>query len=105
MVPLVGHGWRLLLYPVGITIYMFGTAFQNVAQVSYRQAVTPPRLRGRMNASMRFLMWGAMPFGGLLGGFLARAEGVWVTLWVCAVGMMISAVPMMVNSVRKLDHR
>ncbi len=102
MVPLVGPGWRLLLYPVGITMYMFGTAFQNVAQVSYRQAVCPPALRGRMNATMRFLMWGAMPFGGMLGGLLARAAGERITLWVCAIGIMASAVPMLADPVRRL---
>ena len=40
----------------------------NVNQVSLRQAITPDRLQGRMNASMRFIVWGTIPLGALLGG-------------------------------------
>jgi MFS family permease len=102
VMPLVGHGWQVVPYPLGYTVYMFGLAFQNVAQVSYRQAICPPGLRGRMNATMRFLMWGMMPLGGLLGGFMARAAGDRVTLWVCVIGIMASAIPMLAKPVRLL---
>ena len=30
----------------------------NINQVSYRQAICPPRMQGRMNATIRFLVWG-----------------------------------------------
>lgn len=39
----------------------------NISQVSLRQAITPHRLQGRMNATMRFLVWGTMPLGALAG--------------------------------------
>ena len=35
----------------------------NVNQVSLRQAITPERMQGRMNATMRFIVWGTMPIG------------------------------------------
>ena len=44
----------------------------NVTQVSFRQAITPERLQGRMNSVMRFIVWGVMPLGTLLGGALAH---------------------------------
>ncbi len=36
----------------------------NITQVSFRQGLCPPELLGRMNATMRFLVWGTMPLGG-----------------------------------------
>ena len=37
----------------------------NVAQVSLRQAITPARMQGRMNATMRWIVWGTIPIGGI----------------------------------------
>ncbi|MGI9052090.1 MAG: MFS transporter [Ilumatobacteraceae bacterium] len=42
----------------------------NVITVSFRQAVVPDRLLGRVNSVYRFFGWGAIPIGGLLGGLI-----------------------------------
>lgn len=47
-----------------------GVAY-NVNQVSFRQAITPLEMQGRMNATMRFIVWGTMPIGAVAGGILA----------------------------------
>lgn len=65
----------------------------NVAQVSFRQRLCPPALLGRMNASVRFIVWGIMPFGGLLGGFLGTHLGVTPTLWVAVGISALSTLP------------
>jgi hypothetical protein len=104
VMPLVGHGWLVLLYPLGYAAYIGGSCFQNVAQVTYRQAICPPELHGRMNSTMRFLMWGMMPVGGLLGGFLVREIGERNALWVCVVGMLASVLPMLGKSVLRLPR-
>ena len=44
-----------------------------VSAVSVRQALVPDRLRGRVNATMRFLAGGVMPIGALIRG--ARSAG------------------------------
>ena len=62
-----------------------GVAY-NINQVSVRQALCPRRLQGRMNASVRFLVWGTLPLGGFLGGALGSWIGIRPTLWVAAVG-------------------
>jgi MFS family permease len=54
----------------------------NVNQVSLRQSICPERLLGRMNATMRFLVWGTLPLGGLLAGVLSTAIGLRPALWV-----------------------
>jgi hypothetical protein len=43
----------------------------NVNQVSFRQAITPLEMQSRMNATMRFIVWGTMPIGSVAGGILA----------------------------------
>jgi len=62
----------------------------NVAQVSYRQSVTPRHLLGRMNASTRFVVWGVMPLGALTGGLLGSLLGIRPTLFLAAVGGSLS---------------
>jgi hypothetical protein len=58
----------------------------NVAQVSYRQAICPPRLLGRMNAAIRWVVWGTIPLGALLGGTFGTILGVRATLWIAFAG-------------------
>jgi MFS family permease len=62
----------------------------NVNQVSLRQSICPERLLGRMNATMRFLVWGTMPIGGFVAGVLSTAIGLRPALWVGAVGGCLS---------------
>lgn len=63
----------------------------NVSQVSFRQRLCPPELLGRMNASFRFLVWGTMPFSGIVGGVIADRWGVVTMLWVVVVGEVVAA--------------
>ncbi len=67
-------------------IFGFTVVVYNIVQVSYRQAICPPRLQGRMNSVMRFLVWGTIPLGTLLGGALATWVGFRETIVVGAIG-------------------
>lgn len=58
----------------------FGVVIYNVAQVSFRQRICPPHLLGRMNASIRFMVWGISPIAALLGGFLGGWLGIVQTI-------------------------
>lgn len=77
----------------------------NINQVSLRQAIVPDRLQGRMNASMRFLVWGTMPVGSLLGGFLGSTIGLRPTLAVGAIGALLSALWVLLSPVRTLREQ
>ncbi|MFE3453364.1 MFS transporter [Nonomuraea sp. NPDC059194] len=92
-----GEGWRVLLYPLGMCLLFVAAVVYNVAQGSYRQAVTPDHLRGRMNATMRFLMWSAMPVGGVLGGLLAEQVSVGQLLWVACLGTAAAHLPVILS--------
>lgn len=69
----------------------FTVVLYNVTQVSFRQRITPGRLLGRMNASIRFIVWGVMPLGALAAGGLATALGIVPVLWIAAGGELLSA--------------
>jgi hypothetical protein len=69
--PLAAYGVPFLL--PALVAFVVGTSspIYNINQVSLRQAITPDRLQGRMNATMRVIVWGTIPVGALLGGSLA----------------------------------
>ncbi|NUT50319.1 MAG: MFS transporter [Saccharothrix sp.] len=88
LVPLGAADWRIVFVVVGEAAVAYGATVYNIAQVSYRQSLCPDHLLGRMNASIRFVVWGAMPLGGLVGGALGGGVGVTATL---ALGMTCQA--------------
>jgi MFS family permease len=90
LLPWVQADWRLGLV-VGYEFFAgAGVVVYNVTQLSFRQAATPEELLGRMNATMRFLVWGTMPLGGVLGGVLGEVIGVRNTLVVAGVGACLA---------------
>lgn len=69
----------------------FTVLLYNITQVTFRQRITPPRLLGRMNASVRFVVWGVMPIAALAAGVLGTELGVLATMWIGAIGQLFSA--------------
>lgn len=70
---------------------MLSVLLYNIVQVTFRQRITPRRLLGRMNASIRFVVWGVMPIAALTAGGLGAWLGVVPTLWIGALGSLASA--------------
>ena len=75
----------------------------NINQVSLRQAITPPRMQGKMNATMRFVVWGTIPLGTISGGALGSVIGLHPTIWVGAFGGLLAFVPVAFSSVREIE--
>lgn len=84
LIPLTAPGPRLALYPIGSGVAACGIVAFNVVAVAYRQRLCPDHLLGRMNATIRFLSWGALPLGAVAGGALGAALGLRPTLWLSA---------------------
>lgn len=75
----------------GAFLESFFVLVYNITQVTMRQRLTPPRLLGRMNASIRFVVWGVLPIGSLISGVLGSAIGVVPTMWTGASGALFAA--------------
>lgn len=88
-----GPAWII----AGLAIAGFGIAVFNVNQMGLRQYVTPASLQGRMNATVRFLIWGMIPAGALAGGILSDHIGVRSALVVAGIGGVLSAAPLVLS--------
>lgn len=104
LLPLTATGWRLAFFPIAVAGLSFTAVVYNIAQVSYRQIICPPELLGRMNAAMRWIVWGTLPLGGLLGGVLgsATALGVRPTLWVSVLGSWAAGFWVLFSPLRRM---
>jgi predicted MFS family arabinose efflux permease len=58
-----------------------------------------------MNASMRFIVWGTIPIGALLGGFVGDAIGLWPTLLIAAIGQLLAPLWVLCSPVRALREQ
>jgi MFS family permease len=86
LLPLAEPGWRIVLIPAGLFCFAFASVLYNIAQLSFRQSICPPHLLGRMNAAIRWIVWGTLPLGSLLGGVLGSTLGVRPTIWIGVIG-------------------
>ncbi len=80
----------------------FSVVTYNIVQVSYRQAICPPRLQGRMNSVMRFLVWGTIPLGTLSGGALGSWVGLRETIVVGGIGTGLAVLWIVLSPQRHL---
>ncbi|MGN6811294.1 MAG: MFS transporter, partial [Thermomicrobiales bacterium] len=105
--PLAGGALPLVaaVLIAGWSLMAFGSVVYNINQVSLRQAITAERLQGRMNATMRFLVWGTLPIGSLIGGALGGAIGLRPTLFVAAFGGLLAPLWTLLSPVRSLREQ
>jgi len=73
-----------------------------VLVVTLRQSVTPDRMMGRMNASYRFVVFGSIALGAVLGGGLASMLGLHPTLVIGAVGIAIAPIWIVLSPIGRL---
>jgi MFS family permease len=110
ILPLMPLGFALLDVSMGVPVIalaaigiqfiaLLGAGFFHVNQVTYRQLITPSRLLGRMNASMKTLMLLGLPLGAFIGSFIAEHFGLRATLFVGAVGVVVGPVPLLLSGI------
>jgi MFS family permease len=102
LIPLapVAHPIPFLL--AGLAVSAYGGVTYNIAALSFMQAMTPDRMLGRMNATRRFIVWGTIPLGSLLGGLIASTAGLRVSIFVGAIGATVAFVPVLLSPFRSL---
>lgn len=77
----------------GFTLAYFlirlGLGLWSVLTLSFRQAITPHYMLGRVSASLRFVSYGLGSLGFLLAGALATLLGLRPALWLAAGGFLV----------------
>lgn len=111
---LVSWSWFPLLVPlvlwpaplvVGavLAVSLLLNPSSNAALMSYRMAITPVHLQGRVNSTCQFVSWSALPLAPLLGGLLlTEFGGTGAALGLmagCLVPALLVTVPRTVRSV------
>jgi MFS family permease len=102
LIPFTSAHAGLLFFGFGNFAYAFGAVLYNINQVSFRQRLCPEHLLGRMNASMRFAVWGILPVGALIGGILGTETSLRSTLWVGAIGGCLAGVWLLASPMRRM---
>jgi MFS family permease len=82
LVPLAQFGLAVPLLLLATVIQSFTTPVYNINQVSLRQAITPDRVQGRMNATVRTIIWGTMPIGAIIGGLIGSTYGIFPAMYI-----------------------
>lgn len=90
LVPTVGAGATLWLAAGGLLVGGVGLVTYNVAQVTWRQRTTPSDLLGRVNATVRLVVTGAVALGAAAGGLLAEMFGLRPVLWANAGALLLA---------------
>ncbi len=96
---LVPRFW--MLGAVYALIYTLAPVY-NVVQFSYRIALIPDALQGRVNSSFRLLAFGFNPLGAALCGLLLQRAGSTATVLVFAACYLMMAVATQLN--RHIRH-
>jgi Na+/melibiose symporter-like transporter len=93
----------MILLAAGWLGHGYGICVWNVNTVTLRQAVTPPRLLARMNATYRMLLFGALPAGAMAGGLVGSALGLRPALIAAAVVLTLPVVWIFFSPVFRLS--
>ena len=55
-----------------------------------------------MNATMRFVVWGVLPIGALLGGLIGAGLGLRTALWIAVVGETLAGGWLLASPMRRM---
>ena len=92
LVPLAQFGFAVPLLIASFFVASWVNPVYNINQVSLRQAITPDRVQGRMNATVRTIIWGTIPIGAFVGGTIGTVYGVLPAIYVgIAVNLLAGA--------------
>jgi MFS family permease len=98
--PLAAPGAGIVLAMVGALAWSTGVVTKNVITGSFRQAYCPPEMVGRVVMTIRFLIFGVMPAGGLLGGLLGTVLDVRTALWILLGANVLAGLALFLGPIR-----
>lgn len=102
LLPLATPATAMPIIMTALALAGCAVAVYNINQVTLRQTITPSHMYGRMNASVRFLVWGTIPAGAFVGGVLGEAIGVRPTLVIAGIGSTLAALPVLFSALPRI---
>lgn len=90
LLPLAHGATALVVFGAGNLVCAAGIVMFSVVTRTHRQVDSPPDMLSRVMATVRFVSWGAVPFGAVAGGALGTWFGVSPALLV-VTGSMLGA--------------
>ena len=113
ILPVMPLGFALLDRSMGVPLIaalailtqfvaFFGAGLFHVNQVTYRQLITPARLLGRMNASMKTVMLLGLPLGALIGSVIAENFGLRAALFAGSIGIILGPLPLLNSGIARV---
>jgi hypothetical protein len=98
-----GSSWlTILVVAAGFALISAAEPLFNINAISIRQIITPTYLMARTTGSMRFLVWGTLPIGALIAGFMGDALGARTTMMVIGLGFMVPAALALMSPFRQV---
>lgn len=79
---------EIAAFTLAFFLIQIGLGLWGVLTISFRQAITPHHLLGRVGASLRFVSYGLGALGFVLSGALTSLVGLRQTLWLAALGFV-----------------
>ena len=106
-IPLIGTfrlDYNALIMMAGTFVTSLGGVVYNINQVSLRQSIVPRNIQGRMNASMRWIVWGTIPAGAIAGGILGAVVGLREAIAIGVIGGTLAFLWVLFSPVRSLKE-
>ena len=102
LIPLGTDAVAWALFALGNIVFSFGVVVLSTTTRTYRQVATPPDLLSRVMATVRFVSWGAIPIGGLIGGVVGSWLGARDALMIFAVLSILSPLVLFLSPIRHM---
>jgi predicted MFS family arabinose efflux permease len=97
-----GPGWGAAVAFVGQIVYVAAIVVFNVNVISYRQAVTPDDMQGRVGATQRVICWAGLAVGSIVGGLAGDLFSARTALLIAAAMLFAGTIPLLWTPLRKI---
>ena len=101
LVPLYALAPNIIVLGLISAVLFTALPIYSVAVLSYRLALIPDALQGRVNSAVRLVAFGGIPLGSVSGGFLLEQIGAVNSIWVFSVFLLALGILVLLKPVKE----